>query len=97
MITAGRSFLPWHAPGRFASPGGLALGEAAAATAHLAGLTFGLASLYMILANYGLTLFTGRNAYLLGLDSRADVLESFLLALLFAAGAALVRDEEVSP
>ncbi len=41
----------------------------------LALLTFGTSSAYMILANYGWVLFTGKNAYLLGLDSLGDVLE----------------------
>lgn len=42
-------------------------------------LTFGAASIYMILANYGWVLFTGKNAYLLGLDSFGDVLEGWVL------------------
>lgn len=63
-------------------------------TAALAALTLGIASLYMLLANYRLTLFTGKNVYLLGLDSTADVLEVVLLAVLFSLGAALARDQE---
>ncbi len=49
-------------------------------------LTFSTAGAYMILANYGLVMFTGKNVYLLGLDSLGDTLEAlFLLGL--AAGA----------
>ncbi len=66
------------------------------AAASLAALTLGIPSLYMILANYRLTLFTGKNAYLLGLDSTADVLEVFVLAVLCALGAAALRDEEAA-
>ncbi|NNF28446.1 MAG: hypothetical protein HKN73_14575 [Gemmatimonadetes bacterium] len=58
------------------------LGATAAATMVGAGL-------YMVLANYGLVLFTGKNVYLLGLDSVGDVLES--LALLGLASAGLGR------
>ncbi len=58
----------------------------------LAALTIVLPSLYMLLANYRLALFTGKNAYLLGLDSTADVLETCLLLLLTGVGAAAVRD-----
>ena len=47
------------------------------------------AGLYMVLANYGLVLFTGKNVYLLGLDSVGDVLES--LALLGLASVGLAR------
>ncbi|HEX6040703.1 hypothetical protein [Longimicrobium sp.] len=42
-------------------------------------LTLALAGVYMILSNYGITLFTGKNVYLLGLDSLSDVLESLAL------------------
>ncbi|MEM9595440.1 MAG: hypothetical protein AAGD06_14295 [Acidobacteriota bacterium] len=58
----------------------------------LAALTLALPSLYMVLANYRLALFTGKNAYLLGLDSTADVLEALLLASLAMVGAAAARD-----
>ena len=52
--------------------------------------TLSLAGLYMLLANYGLVLFTGKNVYLLGLDSVGDVLESVALLALaaWAMGAA---------
>ena len=97
---AGRALLPWRnltldgsRLGRGAAP---AIVELAAALGALAACTFALASLYMILANYGLTLFTGRNAYLLGLDSTADILESLSFGALFAWGAAMVSEEEIS-
>jgi hypothetical protein len=41
--------------------------------------------LYMVLANYGLVFFTGKNVYLLGLDSVSDALESLLLIGVAAA------------
>jgi Na+/H+-dicarboxylate symporter len=47
-----------------------------------------------VLANYRLTLFTGKNPYLLGLDSTADVLEALVLAVLVGLGAAVARDAE---
>ena len=49
----------------------------------------------MVLANYRLTLFTGKNAYLLGLDSTADVLEVFVLVLLCGLGMAAGGEEEM--
>ena len=63
------------------------LGATAAATVVGAGL-------YMILANYGLVLFTGKNVYLLGLDSVGDVLESLALLGLTVAGLALAHRRE---
>ncbi len=91
---AGRAAAVWNADEE-------GLGPTAAAgfwgtAAFLAGLTVAVPSVYMVLANYRLTLFTGKNAYLLGLDSTADVLEVFLLTLLFAFGVTVVRDEEES-
>ncbi len=64
-----------------------------AALGGLGALTLALPSVYMILANYGVVLFTGRNSYLMGLDSTADLLETLTLVLLFAQGAAALRDE----
>ncbi len=61
----------------------------------LGALTLAGPSVYMILANYGVVLFTGRNAYLLGLDSTADLLEALMLVLLFAQGAAALRDQRL--
>jgi hypothetical protein len=50
-------------------------------------LTLVCAGLYMVLANYGLVFFTGKNVYLLGLDSVSDTLEAILL---LAGAAALL-------
>ena len=54
-------------------------------------LTFSTAGVYMVFANYGWAMFTGKNVYLLGLDSLGDTLEA--LALLGLAAAALARPE----
>ena len=54
-------------------------------------LTFSTAGVYMVFANYGWAMFTGKNVYLLGLDSLGDTLEA--LALLGVAAAALARPE----
>lgn len=64
------------------------------AVAALAAATLAIGGIYMVAANYRLVLFTGKNAYLLGLDSTADVLESWVLALIVAAGLAAARDRE---
>lgn len=45
----------------------------------MAALTFAITSTYMLAANWGITPFTGRNMYLLGLNSLGDVLESSVL------------------
>jgi hypothetical protein len=52
----------------------------------LALTVFACSSLYMVLANYGLVFFTGKNVYLLGLDSVSDALEGLVLLALGAAG-----------
>ncbi|HEX2120511.1 MAG TPA: hypothetical protein VHL59_02615, partial [Thermoanaerobaculia bacterium] len=52
--------------------------------AAVAALTIAVASVYMILANHELVLLTGKNAYLLGLDSAGDVLETIALLLILA-------------
>jgi cell division protein FtsW (lipid II flippase) len=57
------------------------------AIAAVAAGTIAVASIYMIFANHELVLLTGKNAYLLGLDSAGDLLESFALLLLIASGA----------
>lgn len=54
--------------------------------AAVAAGTIAVASIYMILANHELVLLTGKNAYLLGLDSAGDLLETFALLLLLAFG-----------
>lgn len=66
-------------------------------TASLAGLTLGVPSVLMLLASYGLHLFTGKNAYLLGLDSTGELVEACVLVTLAAAGAAVHRDVEELP
>lgn len=84
------------APGGGERPFGGAWREAslAAPLGALAAATLALPSLHMLLANYRLAVFTGKNAYLLGLDSTADVLEAGILILLAALGAAAARDDE---
>jgi len=52
-------------------------------------LTFSGAGVYMVFANYGWALFTGKNVYLLGLDSLGDTLEA--LAVLGLAAAAMAH------
>lgn len=59
-------------------------------------LTFSTAGVYMVFANYGWAMFTGKNVYLLGLDSLGDTLEALALLGVAAAGlaaAALARPE----
>lgn len=56
--------------------------------AFIAAATICVSSIYMILANHELLLLTGKNAYLLGLDSAGDVIEVIVLVLLIAYGAA---------
>lgn len=95
VAQAGLGLAPWRLEENWEEPGSVWRSSAfQRSVALLAGLTFALPSVYMILANYRLTLFTGKNAYLLGLDSNADVLESLVLTALFAAAAAAVRDPE---
>ena len=57
-------------------------------------VSFSAAGLYMILANYGLVLFTGKNVYLLGLDSLSDTIEA--LALIGIGVGALGLAEEAA-
>ncbi len=49
------------------------------ALAFTALATFAGAGIYMVLANYGLVLFTGKNVYFLGLDSLSDTAEALAL------------------
>ena len=58
----------------------------------LAAAAFALPSLYMILANLNLVLFTGKNCNLLSLNSVSDVLESSLLLALCAFGLGLEKE-----
>lgn len=87
------------APGALERPSTGSLREATlfAGLGALAAATLALPSLHMVLANYRLAIFTGKNAYLLGLDSTADVLEAGLLVLLASLGAAAARDDEELP
>ena len=62
--------------------------------AFMAAATITFSSIYMILANHELLLLTGKNAYLLGLDSAGDVMEFLVLMLIIAAGAAAARGED---
>jgi cell division protein FtsW (lipid II flippase) len=66
--------------------------SSAAMMAAIGGVTIAVASVYMILANHELVLLTGKNAYLFGLDSAGDILETLGLLLVIAYGAAAVRD-----
>jgi hypothetical protein len=94
VLFAAGPLTPWH----WRRPPDPATGgwvEWGALTGGLAALTFAFTGLYMILANYQVVLFTGKNPYLLGLDSAGDVMESLVLLLLGAAGSALARDGEV--
>ena len=56
--------------------------------ALLAGMSFALVSIYMMAANFGLLPFTGRNMYLLGLNSWSDVAESLALVFFIMLGIA---------
>lgn len=63
-----------------------------ATVAALLLMGFAGAGIYMVLANYGLVFFTGKNVYLLGIDSMSDAVEG--LALLAGAALALARVED---
>ncbi len=87
----GLQLAPWRQEDEFETD---ARGEVGKAVGALAALTLAIPSIYMVLANYRLTLFTGKNAYLLGLDSTGDLLETVILALVFASLAGLARDDD---
>jgi cell division protein FtsW (lipid II flippase) len=72
-----RSWLPWYED----------TGSPAPAVAAVAAVSITVSSTYMILANHELLLLTGKNAYLLGLDSAGDVMEFLVLLLIIAYGA----------
>jgi hypothetical protein len=59
-------------------------------------LTFSLASVYMMAANYGLLPFTGRNMFLLGLNSRSDIIESMALIALMCLALVVFEYREKS-
>lgn len=86
---AARHWLPWSAEGD---------AETSAPTiAFIAAATIAVSSIYMILANHELLLLTGKNAYLLGLDSAGDVIETIVLLLLIAYGSSAERDSDSRP
>lgn len=71
----------WTAPAPVSHPG-RARAEATSFPAMTTGLflfTFASTGVYIVLANYGVVFFTGKNIYLLGLDSVSDVFESLIL------------------
>jgi cell division protein FtsW (lipid II flippase) len=81
FAVAAHPWLPWHDS------------SAESVIAFVAAATITVSSCYMILANHELLLLTGKNAYLLGLDSAGDVIETLALLLLIAYGAAVARGE----
>jgi hypothetical protein len=81
------SWLPWSETASTEARAGPAIAFVAAATITVS-------SIYMILANHELLLLTGKNAYLLGLDSAGDVIEVLVLLLLVAFGSSTLRDED---
>jgi len=92
----GYSLLPWrpwyqNALGRTSQST-----DILTAVVGLTGLTFAFASIYIILATYNLVLFTGKNLYLFGLDSGADIIESLVLLLIIAVGVAIIKDKETA-
>ena len=62
--------------------------------AYVAAATIAVSSIYMILANHELLLLTGKNVYLLGLDSAGDVIETMALLLVIAFGLAPMRPDD---
>lgn len=86
---AARHWLPWSGNGDAET--------SAPMTAFIAAGTIAVSSIYMILANHELLLLTGKNAYLLGLDSAGDVIETIVLLLLIAYGSSVDRDGDSRP
>ncbi|HET8773243.1 MAG TPA: hypothetical protein VFP80_05610 [Thermoanaerobaculia bacterium] len=64
------------------------------AMAFVASATIAVSSIYMILANHELVLLTGKNAYLLGLDSAGDVIEVIVLVAVIAWGSSFAREDD---
>ncbi len=89
IFLIGRSAAPWLAP-----PQTLQARSPAGAVAYVAAATIAVASIYMILANHELLLLTGKNVYLLGLDSAGDVVETLALLLVMAFGLAAIRPDD---
>lgn len=79
------------APGLDARAGGGPLGGQGLLVALVALLSVTLPSLYMLLANLNLVLFTGKNMALLSLNSLSDVLQSGGLLALAVLGLGLER------
>lgn len=86
---AARGWLPWSDDGDAETSG--------PTIAFIAAATIAVSSIYMILANHELLLLTGKNAYLLGLDSAGDVIETIVLLLLIAYGSSVERDSDARP
>ncbi len=93
---------PWQpgtglrSPGSFSSPLtrlDLGLWIAVSAVSYFVANNF-----FMLLANYGLTLFTGKNIYFLGLDSVSDLAEAVIILLLIGGGVgfAAASDRELT-
>jgi hypothetical protein len=91
IFLIGRLAAPWIASAKAAQAC-----SAAGAAAYVAAATIAVASIYMILANHELLVLTGRNVYLLGLDSTGDVIESMALLLVIAYGLAAIRPDAAS-
>jgi hypothetical protein len=89
LAGVGLQFQPWESAARDSRV------QTLWAIAGLAVLTLGGASIYMILANFELVLFTGRNVYLFGLDSAADILESVVLLWIFGLATGAAREGSV--
>jgi|GEM_PF-1549981 len=89
IFLIGRSAAPWLAP-----PQRQQARSPAGAVAYVAAATIAVASIYMILANHELLLLTGKNVYLLGLDSAGDVIETMALVLVIAFGLAAIRPDD---
>ncbi len=78
FVVLTRDWLPWQTQD---------VPRSAPVIGFLAAATIAVSSIYMILANHELLLLTGKNAYLLGLDSAGDVIEVIVLVMLIAYGA----------
>jgi hypothetical protein len=90
---AGLTLLPWYR-------GDLGRTEESTdrigAFVGLTSFTFAFSSIYIILATYNLLPFTGKNLYLFGLDSGSDIIESSVLLVIIALGAAMIKDKETT-
>jgi hypothetical protein len=73
------TYLTWASEGPAAAQTPVVPTARSRTLATLFVLTFALSGIYMVLANYGLVAFTGKNVYGLGLDSISDIIESTAL------------------